>query len=153
MSDSEDSESGGKRRDSVATVEYVVVNNLHRILQEMKIPNTVRQRANDLLVQEGFHALFDVNNVTQDTWDGFFDEYVDDEALFNVLDSLRPAQNSVKIVLFRRRPGWKRDEERGTPRSAQIADRESSGKIQIIGVTFATGHNSSDDEGCHLRLV
>ena len=127
MSDSDDSESGGKRRNSVATVEYVVVNDLRRILQEMKIPNTVRQRAEKLLAQEGFYALFDVNNVTQAEWDGVFDRYVDDPALFIVLNALRPALNSVKIEMFQRRPERKRSEEREIPRSAQIADdRESS---------------------------
>jgi hypothetical protein len=94
----------------------------------MKLPNSEKQRAKDLMVREGFYALKDVNGVSQETWDSVFDLYVNDAALFKALESLRPAENSVKIELFRRRPGWTREEERGITRHAidLDLDRESS---------------------------
>ncbi len=87
MSDSYDCESS-KYSDSNCTVVYVA-NDLYDILRDMKIPNTVRQKANDLLIQEGFYALADVDNVSQATWDGFIDQFVDDAALFTVFSDRR----------------------------------------------------------------
>ncbi len=122
--DSEDSEGS---EDSDATVAYNVVNDLAGILQEMKVPNSVKRRANDLLNTEGFYALADVKNVSQESWDDFLDQYVDDAALFNALETLRPAENSAKIESLRWRPGWRRDMEQGIPwHRALDPERESS---------------------------
>ncbi len=46
---------------------YNVVNDIAGILQEMKIPNSVKQRANDLLIREGFYALADVKALVTHT--------------------------------------------------------------------------------------
>jgi hypothetical protein len=122
---SEDSEGS---EDSDATVAYHVVNSLASILQEMKLPNSVKQRANDLLIVEGFYAIEDVRNVSQQTWDDFLDQNVHGASLFNALEFLRPAETAVKIKIFRRRPGWTREMERGIPWHAidPDSDRESS---------------------------